>query len=136
MPKFKDAPTTRVYLPSTYHEQNEDDRAWVEMRTKVYLGDTLAVTNIQDSLESNLASLTRLITAWNYTDEDGRPFPVTTENMQKLEKSDYEFLDRWIGENLQSHPEGLSAEEKKTSSATSIPVSTDEAPPSTPPTAT
>lgn len=133
MPQFKKPQTTRLYLPSTDGDTDED-KAWVEVRTKVLLGDIVAAREETDGtlFKTGLAMLSRLIVNWNYTDEDNKPIPITVEALNHLEKVDYDFLDKWLSEHLPSQEEGLATEEKKGSTPTSIPVSTDEGPPSNP----
>ncbi len=128
MAHFTKPPTTKIFLPST-SDLPEDQQAWVKIRTKVLLGDIVAARQSGDGdiFLTGLAMLTRLIVEWNFEDKETKQtLPITTEQLNYLEKEDYEFLDKWLNDHLPDQQGGLATPEKKVSSGTSITVSTDE----------
>ena len=133
MPKLGNSETQRLYLPTTEHEANEVDRAYVDVKTTLVLADLAAVTAAEDDVARTIVLLTRLITDWNFT-EDGTPetgkLPIIAENVERLSSTDFIFLSQWIGDNMAESATGLTTDEKKSSSSTQIQV-TESAPTTT-----
>jgi hypothetical protein len=127
MPKLLgQAHATKLSLPSTKDEPNEGDRAWVEIRSRLSLGDIADIAELSTGPTSqNLLGLSKLITNWNYT-EDGTPntpkMEITLDNVRKMDPVDFDFLTDWLDQQVGKALEGLGVEEKKASTATSTGV--------------
>lgn len=125
MPHFTKPTTTRLELPST----PADDKGWVDIRTKLLVGDLVKLAEADSETNSGLLLLTLVIVDWNYTDpETNEKMPITVENINHLEQEDFEYLTNWFKDNTASQQEGLASDEKKTSSDTLTPPSTAENP--------
>lgn len=112
-------PVVRHYsLPSTAGLP-EADQAWVD----VDFGDAAAgeLLMYEDSDNSDgrfLRWLSVRITAWNFTEKDGNPVPISFDTIQRMPTIDYEYLFRkfltFAKENAENGPEpGLPNTEKK-----------------------
>lgn len=122
MPKLGITETKRLYLPSTQDATVEADKAYVDIKQKLLLGDLTVVNEAESDIERAIILMSRLITSWNFTDENGEAIAPTVESVKKLETEDFIFLSTWIEENLADSMTGLSNDEKKRQSSTSIPV--------------
>lgn len=124
MPQLSQATTTRLYLPST---ENDEDKAYVDVKSKLVLGDIAEINDAESDIDKAIALLTTLVKDWNFTDEAGAVLPITRDNINKLDVADFTFLSTWANEHLDMGNKGVSNEEKKTLSSPSI------AAPETPP---
>lgn len=126
MPKLGNIQTTRVKLPSS----TPDDEAWCDLKTELLLGDLAALNDSGEPTQQAIVLLSKLITAWNFTDADGNAVEPTSEWINKLGTDDFMFLSKWVNDNLAgSIKEGLNNDEKKDLSATSTAVTTELSPP-------
>lgn len=132
MPKLGSTDTTRLELPST---KDSEDKAWIEVRTTLLLGDVAEMTKHDGITDQTIALISKVVSAWNYT-EDGTPgtavLPITTENINKLNIQDFKFIAAWVTDNLETTQAGVSDDEKKTLSDTSTVTSTQDPPVITP----
>ena len=62
-----------------------DDNGTLEIYTSVLVGDVVGLVdeNVSEG-DKMIQLLPRLIKSWDYTEEDGSPTPITSENIQKL----------------------------------------------------
>lgn len=125
MPKLGNTTTTKFWLPTTKDEPNEDDRAYVELKNTLTMGDLLALNECKTDTERGIVLFGKIIKDWNFT-EDGTPaspkLPINTENIDKLDPQDFVAISEWVNDNITDSLKGLNTEEKKRSSSTSIPV--------------
>lgn len=124
-PALQTVNTHRVYLPSTFNEENEDDRVWLEIKDSLLLSDKLNNIVGRDAGERVVNGLASAIVAWNYT-EDGTPdspmIPITEAiiNAQITEPEDVKLLFEEYQKTVEA-TKGLSTEQKKTSLDTTPP---------------
>lgn len=117
----------RLYLPTTEHLP-EDERAWVDVKDRMQLGDMADASHGDTITEQGIISLSHYITAWNYTEADGSATPITTDTVRKLDYKDFLFLTDHYNTDINKAQEGLSDEEKKASTSISVPVKTEDSP--------
>jgi hypothetical protein len=125
MPTLGSQSTTRFWLPSSAGEAEEINRGYVELKEKLNLGDLMALQDCKTDAERGIVLLTRLIKDWNFT-VDGTPtsekLPIIGKNIEEFQPQDFIALTEWVNENIADSLTGLTDDEKKTSSSTSIPV--------------
>jgi hypothetical protein len=119
MPTLGQIETTKLDLPSTAG-QPESEQAHVIVKTKLVIGDLLAINEAKTDTERGVVLLTRIIADWNFT-KNGAPVPVTVESIEQLAPEDFVFLSEWVGANLTDSLAGLSKDEKKDLSSPSTP---------------
>ena len=76
MPVLGKSTTKRLTL-----EGIED--AWIEVRTTITVGDAESLTEGSGGSE-RIALIARLITDWNFTDDAGKPEPITIDSVRLL----------------------------------------------------
>lgn len=114
MPQFRDSEVQRITLPSY---EGSEDPAWVDVRTRNLVKDVEGIDSNMSQLDLAIELLSRKITAWNFTDTDGSPLPVSKENIRRMEVSDLTFLGGKIVEATEDA--GLPESKKDDSSSTS-----------------
>lgn len=128
--------TKRFYLPTTKHLP-EAEQDWVELRSTITAADVIAMNLRGDSVQEQTAEgLSRTITDWSFTEPDGSKSPIDYEHVCMLEQADFDFIKVLDKENIEGSQEGLSVDEKKTSSDTleaDKPSPTTQIPVSSPP---
>lgn len=81
MPRIApEAKTVRVELTC----YGTEDPAWIEIKSGLTVGDIAQIFDTETQYEQRLAALAASIAAWNFTDEQGNPEPVTVDNIKKL----------------------------------------------------
>ena len=119
--------TVKLWLPSTKNEPNEADRGWVKVRSKLLGGDLVDIDGIDGNAKKGLFALTRIIQEWNLTDDEAGQHvaDITEDNLRELSDDDFNYLSEWVMENIIKSREGVSDDEKKTSSSTLAQPSTE-----------
>lgn len=121
MPKLVSNATRKMFLPST-EGLAEEDKAWVEVKTRLDGGDMLrASTNGVDNIERTIAALATYIVSWNYTDDNDEIEPITFESVRRLEIEDFQALVLDMNAAQKSVKTSVEGEQKKTSSSTLTP---------------
>lgn len=126
MPKLIKVNTEKIYLPSTENEPNEDDRAFVEMKTQAIGGDMMSAGIGVDNVERTIRLIAALVTNWNFTDEEGKIEPINYETIARLEPQDFTVLAVKVKDivNKSSETKLPQDEEKKTTSTDTLTPST------------
>lgn len=122
MPQLASQGTTKkVVLPST-KDLAEPEQAWVVIQTgRILGGDTVNVDDPESQMGVALSILSGRIKEWNFTEADGKPTPITLDNVKRLELDDMNYL---FGELDLKNAVSLSTEEKKSSLTSSEPTPT------------
>ena len=110
----------KVMLPSTASKPVEE-QDWIELNTNPVGGDIMATMGDGDlelsSSEKTEKLLASLITGWSFTEDDGKPVPVTAENVHRLPFVDLSLL----GEKIEPALSGGMPEKKDEILSTSLP---------------
>lgn len=116
MPQVNLKDPERIVLPST-KDLPEDQQAWVVMDTSPRrAGDLALVDRTMTDGQVGVAVIAGRIKEWNYTDANGKAFPITTESVGNIiGQDDFQYLATKMG----SSEGGLTDEEKKDSKSTS-----------------
>jgi len=121
MPKLVSTATRKIFLPST-EGASEEEKAWVEVKTRLTGGDMLvASSNGTDNIERTEAALAAYIVNWNFTNEAGETEPITRESVHRLEIDDFSLLVVEMNSAQKSVKTSIEGEQKKTSSSISTP---------------
>lgn len=89
MPKFPDQKTVKVILPST---KDSEDPAYVVIKETLTVGDLMDLKGDEGSLKIGIKMLESLIVEWNFTDKDGKPSPITIDNIKRMDIDDIVYL--------------------------------------------
>lgn len=116
MPQVNLKEPEQIILPST-KDLPEDQQAWVVMDVSPRrAGDLALVDRSMTDGEVGLAVIAGRIKEWNYTDANGKVFPITTETVGDIiGQDDFQYLATRMG----SSEGGLTEDEKKDLSSTS-----------------
>ena len=113
MPKLGQFTTSQIELPST---SDSEDKAFVEVKTKLNLGDSADLYKVENEMDRTILGLTLIIVNWNYT-EDGTPdtpkLPINESTVRQLDPSDFVFLANKLTEMREEQEAGLSKSEQK-----------------------
>lgn len=121
MPKLVSNVTRKIYLPST-EGLPEEEKAWVEVKTRLAGGDMLvASVNGSNDIQRTEAALASYIVKWNFTNEAGETEPITRETVHQLETEDLQMLILEMNSAQKSVKTSIEGEQKKTSSSISTP---------------
>lgn len=83
MTKFNEIKTKELKLP--------DSGAMVVVKNNLTFGTSLEVLNFKSEKESQLFIAKEMIVSWDF-EEDGKPVPLTIENIKLLSPADGQFL--------------------------------------------
>lgn len=117
MPKLISSATRKIFLPST-EGLPEEEKAWVEVKTRLTGGDMLAAaTGGNDDIERTEAAIAAFIVDWNFTNEEGETEPITRQSVHQLEIDDFSLLAIEVQKAQKSVDTTIEGEQKKTSSS-------------------
>ncbi|SDP33077.1 hypothetical protein SAMN04487914_10881 [Arthrobacter sp. ok909] len=112
MPSFLQPRTKQYVLPSTASNKPED-QAILTIRVDATAQDLMVSDETEGgNIRKTVVLLATLIEKWNYTEPDGTPVPVTTDNVARLSPTDIQYLEKQLEADLKSST-GLDDEEKK-----------------------
>lgn len=118
MPQLPNQGETKRYtLPSSATLPPEQQAYVVLQGGRILGGDLSNVDDPESKLGVAIAILAGRIKEWNFTEADGKPTPITLDNVKRLELEDLYFLFEQL--DLKNVAATMSAEEKKSSSPTS-----------------
>ena len=126
MPKLVKIETERIYLPSTKDEANEVDRGWVEIKRQAVGGDVLNAGFGVDNMDRTARLMASLVTAWNFTDDEGNPEPINAITVSLMEPDDFSAIAVKLKEIVDRSAESRLPQdgEKKTTSTDTLTPST------------
>ena len=126
MPKLVKIETERIYLPSTKDEANEADRGWVEIKRQAVGGDVLNAGFGVDNMDRTARLMASLVTAWNFTDDEGNPEPINAITVGLMEPDDFSAIAIKLKEIVDRSAESRLPQdgEKKTTSTDTLTPST------------
>ena len=107
----------KIVLPST-SSLPQDQQAWVVMDVSANKAGDYYNVDSMTAGHMTFAVLQERIREWNYQDAQGQTVPITVENLKRLNRDDFAFLQTKISDGTS---EKMSDDQKKTSSDTSSP---------------
>jgi len=118
MPQIKKVATQRFDLPST---AEDEDKAYVEIKLGLTAGDFIKINKGTTDADKTFIGICAMITAWNYTEEDGTPTPINANSIQQLGLEDFTFISEKLTAIMTGADSPVDAGEKKTSNSGLVP---------------
>jgi hypothetical protein len=122
----------RFTLPSSKHLP-EAEQDWVELRSVVFARDLEVMYEYDTITEQVAAGLSATILDWSFTEADGSKAAITYDNILRMDATDFNYLKDISRDQIEEAQGGLSAEEKKTSTASTEAVTPNLTPDYSPP---
>lgn len=118
MPVLQKSATTKIVLPTT-EKLPEAEQAWVKVKNNLSLEDIIPTTQGDTELDKAINGVANFISEWNYTNPDGSPIEITADSIKLIDWSDFTFIRDLFYVRVGIMKQGVSSEEKKTSTESS-----------------
>ncbi len=129
MPQVQLRETRKLFLPSTASLPDEKDRFFVIVKKDLSFSGTVSLTSARDQGQAARIALAELIHDWNFFKdaEEKDKWPITPETVDEfISTDDSTFLMDELMPALDRAQESLTAGQKKTSTDTTTPSTTEE----------
>ncbi len=124
MPRFSKQNLVRLVLPSTAHLP-EEQQAVVYVNSRLSIGDLMSINQADTDEQRGYVMLAAVIKDWNNTvsNDSSEKLAINADTIrEEIDQNDFMFLSEWVNEHITKSLNGLTTEQKKTSSSVSIPV--------------